>query len=95
LERDPKSITKDLVERRISLWSARNVYRVACDPETYGVDYVKTNKLRDDARKERLAKGKPYSQFLRTWEKRMPPKEMLTFYGSWPDAQPVAPIIRP
>jgi acetophenone carboxylase len=95
LEREPKYITKDLVERRISLWSAKNVYKVACDPETYEVDYEKTKKLRDDARKERLAKGKPYSQFIRTWEKKVPPQEILSFYGTWPDAQPVAPIIRP
>lgn len=95
LERDPKAIAKDLLERRISLWSAINVYKVACNPETYEVDYKKTQKLREEARTERLTKGKPYSHFIKTWGKKAPPPEILKFYGSWPDAKPVAPLIRP
>jgi hypothetical protein len=28
------------------------------------------------------------------WSKRKPPEDMLSCYGSWPDAKPVRPVIR-
>lgn len=95
LERDPDSIVKDLKDRRISLWSARNVYKVVLDPDTYEIDYEETRKLRERSRKERLQKGKPCSEFEKEWLKKSPPEEILKFYGSWPDAKPTGPILRP
>ncbi len=95
LERDPGLVARDLIEKKITFESARRVYKVVINPETYDIDYEETRKLREETRKERLANGKPYHEFEKEWLKNSPPKEMLAFYGSWPDAQPVEPIMRP
>jgi acetophenone carboxylase len=64
---------------------ALKIYRVAIDPQTGLVDAKKTGKLRVDARKERLRKGKPFDQFVASWRKLSPPKEILHHYGHWPE----------
>ena len=45
--------------------------------------------------KARLARGKPYDVFEKEWLKKKPPEAILGFYGTWPDAKLVAPVMRP
>ena len=47
------------------------------------------------ARRARIARGRPYAAFEAEWLQRKPPEEILTWYGSWPDAKPLQPLMRP
>ncbi|MFC1979566.1 hydantoinase B/oxoprolinase family protein [Chloroflexota bacterium] len=87
LDREPDLVMQDLRNQIISHWTAKNVFKVAYDHEKMQVDYEGTQKLRDEERKARLKRGKPYDEFEKDWQKRKPPKEVLKFYGSWPDAK--------
>ena len=40
-------------------------------------------------------RGRPYDEFQKEWLKKKPPEEILGFYGSWPDAKVIAPVMRP
>ncbi len=95
LERDPHEILEDLRKNIISDWTAQNIYRIAYDPERRRLDIEKTKEQRDVERRARLARGKSYGEFEREWNKLSPPKEILQWYGSWPDAKPTGPIFRP
>lgn len=95
LEREPQPVMEDLKKNLISHWTAQNIYKVAYDPERLKVDKSKTGQLRNEERKARLARGKPYGEFEKDWSNQSPPKEILQWYGSWPDAKPMAPIFRP
>jgi acetophenone carboxylase len=95
LERPPESVVEDLKKNVISPWTATNIYRVAFDAEGRKVDSAHTGELRAAERKARLARGKPYDQFLVEWTRLSPPKEILEWYGSWPDAKATTPIFRP
>jgi len=95
LERDPELIMEDLRKNIVSEWTARNIYRIAYDPERRKLDVEKTKQLRDEDRKARLARGRSYEEFVRDWSKLSPPQEVLQWYGSWPDAKPLRPIFRP
>jgi len=94
LEREPSEVLDDLRKQIISEWTARNIYRIAYDPERRKLDAEKTKQLRDEERRARLARGKSFSEFEKEWNKLSPPKEILQWYGSWPDAKPTGPIIR-
>ncbi len=79
----------------ISDWTARNIYRIAYDAEKHKVDIEKTIQQRNDERRARLARGKSFDDFEKEWNKTSPPKEILQWYGSWPDAKSLGPIFRP
>lgn len=89
LERDPQAVMKDLRTGIISDWTARHVYCVAYDPNTQVVDETGTTALRNAERRARLARGKPYDEFVAEWEKLSPSAELITLYGTWPDAKPL------
>ncbi len=95
LEADPDDVLRDVEDRVVSSQAAREIYCVAYDPETTKVDRDETDRLRDAVRAERLARGKPYAEFLAEWSRLSPPEEILTHYGSWPDARAAAPLVRP
>ena len=95
LERDPAEVMEDLRKKIISDWTATNIYRVAYDAERRKLDVEKTREQRDEERRARLARGKPYAEFERVWGQQSPPKEILQWYGSWPDAKPLGPVFRP
>jgi len=95
LERDPHEIIEDLRKNIISDWTAQNIYRIAYDPERLRLNPEKTKAQRDAERRARLARGKSYDEFEREWDKLSPPKEILQWYGSWPDAKPTGPVFRP
>jgi N-methylhydantoinase B/oxoprolinase/acetone carboxylase alpha subunit len=94
LERDPNEILEDLRKNIISDWTAQNIYRIAYDPARRRLDVEKTRQQRDEERQTRLARGKPFNEFHQEWNKKNPPKEILQWYGSWPDAKSIAPLHR-
>lgn len=94
LERDPQAVVDDIRVEIISDWVATKVYYVAYDAETWTADEEKTAELRQEKRKDRLSQAKSYADFEREWLKKKPAEDMLTYYGSWPDAKMVNPIIR-
>jgi acetophenone carboxylase len=95
LERDPETVLEDLKKLIVSDWTARKIYCLAYDPERRKLDVEKTKQLRDEERRARLARGKSYDEFHQEWNKKSPPKEILQYYGSWPDAKPLGPVFRP
>ena len=94
LEREPQAVVDDVRDEIISDWTASNVYHVAYDPETWTAHEEKTQQLRNAEREKRLSQGKSYDEFEREWLKKKPPEDQLAYYGSWPDAKMVRPIIR-
>ena len=82
IERDPELVVDDLQLDRISEQVATELYGVSWTPETYVVDIEGTKALRAGIRKARLARGKPYAEFVAEFVKPEPPKELL-YYGSW------------
>jgi acetophenone carboxylase len=95
LDREPKLVIQDVRGQIISEWSAKNIYKVAYDPSTFKLDLDETKKLREKERRARTNRGKPFDEFIKEWEKKRPAEEILTFYGAWPDAEPITPIYRP
>lgn len=93
LERDPDAAVEDVRAGIITDWAVRNVYHIAYDPETWTVDYDKTEALRHKEREDRLRRSISYEEFEKEWLKKRPDAD-LDYYGSWPDARPVRPIIR-
>lgn len=85
LERDPEAVMRDLRDRRMTHEAARNNYRVVYDPRTLRVDPEATTEARARQRRERLQRGRPYTEFVRDWERLRPPEAVLTWYGRWPD----------
>jgi len=95
LERSPEDVLEDLRKNIISDWTAENIYRVSYDSARRKLDADKTKQWRDEARRARLASGKSYDEFLTEWNRKSPPKDILQWYGSWPDAKPLGPVFRP
>jgi N-methylhydantoinase B/oxoprolinase/acetone carboxylase alpha subunit len=84
LEREPEAVAKDLELGRISANVATTIYGVVWNPDTFVVDEEATVRLRQDARRARIARGKPYKEFLESYVQPEPPKDLL-YYGSWGD----------
>jgi acetophenone carboxylase len=95
LDRDPESLKDDLDKAVISVWAIKHVYKVALDPERRRVDLEGTKKMRADEHEARLRRGKPYDEFEAEWLTKKPPDQILGFYGTWPDAKQVQPVMRP
>ena len=94
LEREPQSVVDDVRNEIISPWVASNVYHVAYDADTWTADEKETEALRKSEHEKRLHIGKGYEEFEQEWLKKKPPEDQLDYYGSWPDAKMVKPIIR-
>jgi acetophenone carboxylase len=94
LEREPQAVVDDVRKEIVSNWAARNVYHVAYDAETWIADEEITQELRKQEREDRLLRARSYAEFEKDWLKKRPPEDQLTYYGSWPDARMVKPIIR-
>ncbi|MCB1746719.1 MAG: hydantoinase B/oxoprolinase family protein [Gammaproteobacteria bacterium] len=95
LERDYDSIERDLVKGLCSAWSAEHVYHVVWDAERRRIDREASDAARHEARRARIARGRAFDAFEAEWSTRKPPEDILGLYGSWPDAQPLAPAFRP
>ena len=94
LERDPDEVLEDLRKQIISDWTAEKIYRISYDRERRKLDMEKTKQQRNEERRARLARGKSFEEFQKEWSKKSPPKEILQWYGSWPDAKPLGPVVR-
>jgi len=82
LERDPALVMKDLAEDLMSHDIARDIYQVVYDERTLVVDEAATKQRRDDYRRERLRRGKPFDQFCKDWVTPEPPAQ-IPYFGSW------------
>jgi N-methylhydantoinase B/oxoprolinase/acetone carboxylase alpha subunit len=82
LERDPQLVMKDLAEDLMSHENARDIYKVVYDERSLVVDEAATSALRDEYRRERIARGKPFDQFCKEWVTATPPAD-LPYFGSW------------
>jgi acetophenone carboxylase len=85
LERDPTAVVRDLRDGLVTAWAAEHIYRVVFDRETLRLEESATAALRAGARRERLERGRPYSEFVREWSRQRPPEGILRYYGSYPD----------
>lgn len=95
IDREPASVERDVTEGMISQWAARNIYGVALDEHTGRVDAAATESLRADVLRQRLARGRPYDEFVAEWSQRKPPDEIMGLFGSWPDGAVVEALMRP
>jgi acetophenone carboxylase len=85
LEREPEEVLADLSEGVISEQVAREVYRIAFDPETLLLDEAGTAAERERARDERRQRGKPFEEFVAEWSRLRPSEDKLAYYGEWPE----------
>ncbi|HEY0943362.1 MAG TPA: hydantoinase B/oxoprolinase family protein [Steroidobacter sp.] len=84
LERDPRSVVRDLEEGLISADVAWRIYRVKYDPATFVVDEQATAEARESLRRERIAQSLPFHEFTKQWTKPGP-SSAVPYYGSWQD----------
>ncbi len=94
LEREPQAVVNDIRNEVVSHWAAVHVYHVAYDAETWIADEEKTKELRRKEHEDRLSRARSYEEFEKEWLKKRPPENMLSYYGSWPEAKMVKPVIR-
>ena len=94
LDRDPGAVEQDLIKGVISPEAASHVYKVAWDEGQRRVDRAGTEALRAAELTARKARGQGYDAFEAGWLKQKPRDEILTYYGSWPDARETAPLLR-
>jgi len=76
IERDPESIVEDIREMKATYEHACKVYCVSTDPKTLKVDLLKTEKLRDDKRKERLRHGAPAGEYIKQIVKKREERDL-------------------
>jgi acetone carboxylase alpha subunit len=88
LERDPALVMKDLAEDLISHENAREIYQVVYDERTLIVDEEGTRRLREQARRERIARGRPFDEFCKDWVTPEPPGH-IPYFGSWDDPRKI------
>jgi len=82
LLRDPALVAKDMEEDLISPETAFDIYKVVIDPASLVVDTAATKALREAERRARIARGKPFDDFIQEWTTAEPPAH-LPYFGSW------------
>ena len=87
IDRDPLLVMKDIEEGIISHRIARDIYQVAYNQDTLLVDEEKTKALRKAEKENRIKRGMRYAVFERKWLKLRSDKEILQFYGDWPETK--------
>jgi acetophenone carboxylase len=95
LDREPELVIQDIRDEIISHWSAENVYKVVYDQRTLKIDKEQTLKLRAETRDARVDAALSFDAFDESWRNQKVDDSLLNFYGTWPDAQVIAPIFRP
>ena len=63
---------------------AERLYKVKFDKKTLAINFDATAKARADERKARIARSKPYAEFIKEWNKPKPPSH-LQYFGCWGD----------
>jgi acetophenone carboxylase len=94
LQRDPAAVAADLRAGLVSRWTAENVYCVRFDASTARVDELATERAREEERRRRLARAKPWAEFAREWSKLRPDADALKHFGRWPDGMRETPLVR-
>jgi acetophenone carboxylase len=94
LDRDPASVITDVKQGLVSDWAAENVYCIAWDKARQRLDKSATEALRAAKLAERRSQGRSYQSFEKEWLTKKPPADILSFYGSWPDAKTIHPLMR-
>ncbi|MBX9607916.1 MAG: hydantoinase B/oxoprolinase family protein [Gammaproteobacteria bacterium] len=84
LEREPEAVAREYLDELISMNTVNNIYHVVLDAESGAVDQAATAARRQAERDKRKRLGKPYKEFVKSWETEHPP-EHLPYYGSWKD----------
>jgi len=84
LEREPGMVIKDVEDQLLSQGLARDIYKVAFNSDNLVIDSDETERLRDEERAARIARGIPYDEFIKNWVKSEPDPE-LPYMGSWGD----------
>ncbi|MDP6765196.1 MAG: hydantoinase B/oxoprolinase family protein, partial [SAR324 cluster bacterium] len=79
----------------ISDWSAQNVYKAQYNTETLKLDQEGTETARQEERQNRIQQAKTYDEFEQDWLEQQMDESLLKFYGTWPNAEVVAPPFRP
>ncbi len=94
LDRDPASVEADIIKGILSPASAQKVYKVAWDEGSRRIDLDRSAKLRAAELDARRRRGCSYAEFEAEWSTKKPDDSILTYYGSWPDAKEIAPLLR-
>jgi acetophenone carboxylase len=94
LDRDPAAVEADLIKGVLSAASAEKVYKVVWDETAQRVDKKRTTELRAAELDARRKRGRSYAEFEAEWSTKKPDDSILTYYGSWPDAKEIAPLLR-
>jgi acetophenone carboxylase len=95
LEREPELVIQDIKDQIISDWSAQNVYKAQYNTETLKLDQEGTETARQEERQNRIQQAKTYDEFEQDWLEQQMDESLLKFYGTWPNAEVVAPPFRP
>lgn len=88
LERDPHLVIKDVEEGIVSHAIAHDLFFVCYDEKTLVVDEEATRKARDEERRRRIARGKPFDAFVKEWVRPEPPQD-VPYYGAWGEERSV------
>lgn len=94
LDRDPKAVELDLLKGVLTEGAAQQVYKVVWDARLRRVDLAATEHLRTQELAARKQRGRPYDEFEAEWSRLKPRDEILTYYGTWPDAKRITPLLR-
>ena len=94
LDRDPKAVEVDLIKGVLTADTARQIYKVEWDEVQRRVSLEGTARLRAEEHSARRKRGVAYDKFEKEWLKQKPSDEILKYYGSWPDAKTIQPLLR-
>ena len=83
LERDPQGVWRDVRDGLLSTETALNVYGVVLDAQTNTLDELATQAARANVRKQRLARGKPFAEFVKEWTTPGPTGLPAPYFGCW------------
>ena len=84
LEREPELVMKDVRDGLCTHWAAKHLYKVSYNEKTLRLDPEETERLRDEARQERLNKATSYDEFEKDWLKLKPSEGIIEYYGTYP-----------
>jgi acetophenone carboxylase len=94
LEADPDAVAQDFVDGLISAWTMREIYKVAYDEAEEMVLADETERLRSAEREARRDRDADWESFNASWSQLSPPEDLLVWFGSWPEGNPTAPVMR-
>lgn len=84
LERDPELVMADIRDETISHRTARDVFKVVYREDNLVVDREATELARKEEREARLARARPYDEWIDGWSQKRPPERVMSLYGAWP-----------